>query len=79
MTESPRTILAAEIRKLNARISELDPERQREIQADWLASWNQLARQREAAVDDAADLAAVEDWAAHWTDRLSLADESSLT
>jgi hypothetical protein len=67
---SPRSELAAAIRRLNARLAELSPEQQAALQADWLASWDELSRQREAAPDDLAELDAVADWEAHWNGRL---------
>jgi hypothetical protein len=37
---------------------------------DWNASWDELQRQREAAADDHAELAAISDWERHWRTRL---------
>jgi hypothetical protein len=67
---NPRTELAAAIRRLNAAIGALSVERQAELQADWLASWTQLERQREAAADEQAELDAVAGWERHWSERL---------
>jgi hypothetical protein len=56
---SPRYQLAAAIRRLNAQIARLTPEQQCELQSDWLASWDELSRQREAAEGEQAELDAV--------------------
>jgi hypothetical protein len=68
-TLSPRTELAAAIRRLNARISDLSPERIAEIQGDWHASWAKLQRDRER-VSEAAQLQLVAEWEAFWRRRL---------
>src|SRR5687768_14967626 len=70
-TENPRSALAAAVRKLNAALRQLPPERQREIQPDWNASWDELERQREQAADDGDLLVLIADWLRHWEQRLA--------
>jgi hypothetical protein len=65
-----RSELAAAIRRLNARIFQLSPEGQREIQPDWNASWAELQRQREKARTRDQELGALDDWVTHWIERL---------
>ena len=61
--------LAAAIRRLNPRFEQLPPERQRELQPDWLASFEELRRQLdEANGDGERDLIA--HWESHWRKRL---------
>ena len=62
--------LASAIRRLNARLGQLDPEEQRALQDDWFASWSELTRQREQAPDQAAELEVVANWERHWHERL---------
>jgi hypothetical protein len=63
--------LALAIRALNARIAQLTPSQQREIQDDWNASWGELQRQRAEAKTPEAALVAVERWQERWTERLT--------
>jgi hypothetical protein len=68
---SPGYELAAAIRRLNAHLAELPPERQAELQADWLASWAELQRQLDSASDDLEQrFTLIDDWAKHWLERL---------
>ena len=62
--------LAAAIRKLNKRLADLPPERQREIMPAWNASWSELERQREQSRDAAGERDAVDAWERHWEARL---------
>ena len=61
---TPNTELAAAIRRLHARLAELDPER--ELQPRWNASWDELTRQREAAPDEQTELDAMGQWEKLW-------------
>lgn len=70
--ETPNYRLAAELRSINARISKLTTEQQREIQSDWLASWDELQPQLDGVKDDTeARFSVIDSWARHWTKRLS--------
>jgi hypothetical protein len=66
---SPRYVLAAAIRSLNAKLSQLPAERQAEMQREWLDSWDVLTRERENA-SEPDELAAIKAWLSHWTARL---------
>jgi hypothetical protein len=67
----PNYRLAAEVRAINARLAQLPPESQRELQNDWLASWAELQRQLDSASDDLEQrFTLINDWAKHWLERL---------
>jgi hypothetical protein len=68
--QSPRYELAAAIRTLNAKLSQLSVERQAELQREWLDSWEVLTLERENA-SESDELAAIKSWLSHWTARLS--------
>jgi hypothetical protein len=67
---SPRYVLAAAIRALNARLCALPVEQQAAIQPDWLDAWDCLTAEREAAPDEQTELHVIRTWATHWTRRL---------
>jgi hypothetical protein len=66
----PNAELAAAIRRLNARLAELDPERLADLQPAWNESWKKLSLHRERATDEAAVLDAVAAWEQEWSERL---------
>jgi hypothetical protein len=68
---SPRYELAANVRRLNAALAGLPPERVRDLQDDWHASWAELTRQRERAQDEQAEFEAIRAWHEHWGRRLN--------
>jgi hypothetical protein len=63
--------LAAEVRRINAQLGRLSPDRQSELQREWLASWDALMCERENATNDDEKFQAVEAWCAHWERRLN--------
>ncbi len=69
-TPSPRYQLALEVRRLNARLSQLPPDAVAALQKDWMDDFDAMQAEREDAPDRVAELQVVERWANHWAKRL---------
>jgi biotin-(acetyl-CoA carboxylase) ligase len=72
MTEATANAeLAMAIRHLNARLSQMDPERIAEILPAWQASWDKLSLHRERATNRGEAIDAVAAWEQEWSQRLA--------
>ncbi len=69
-TPSPNYQLAFQVRRLNARLSQLSPEQQADLLPAWGEDWEALERDRNAAPDWNAELTLIDKWARSWTRRV---------